>query len=128
MLIGAHCVLNSTNPDADLAFFRDVLKLPSVSDGGYVIFGLPPSEMSVHKADSSAQALFLMCKDVNAFVAAMKKTGIACGPVADQGWGVLTELTLPGGGKLSVYQPRHKRPAAKSAGPEAAAKKSNKKK
>ena len=103
MLIGAHCVLSSTNPDADLAFFRDVLKLPSVSDGGYVIFGLPPAEMSVHKADSSAQTLFLMCEDVNAFVATMKKTGIACGPV-----------NILGGGELSVYQPRHKRPGAKA--------------
>jgi hypothetical protein len=24
--------------------------------------------------------------------------------------GVLTQLTLPGGGKLGVYQPRHARP------------------
>ena len=111
MLIGAHCVLSSTNAEADLAFFRDVLKLSSVSDGGYVIFGLPPAEMSVHPADTSSQALFLMCKDVKAFVQAMKKAGIACGPIDDQGWGMLTKLTLPGGGKLNVYQPRHKRPA-----------------
>jgi hypothetical protein len=26
------------------------------------------------------------------------------------GWGVLTKLTLPGGGELGVYQPRHARP------------------
>jgi hypothetical protein len=30
--------------------------------------------------------------------------------VADQRWGLLTEVTLPGGGKLGVYQPRHERP------------------
>jgi hypothetical protein len=28
----------------------------------------------------------------------------------NQGWGMLTQLTLPGGGKLGVYQPRHGRP------------------
>jgi hypothetical protein len=44
MLIGAHCVISSPKPEADLAFFRDVLKLPSIDDGGYVIFGLPPPE------------------------------------------------------------------------------------
>src|SRR5262245_56855590 len=114
MLIGAHCVINSANPEADLAFFRDILKLPSVGDGGYVICGLPPGELSVHKSDGDTRhSLFLQCKDVNAFVTRMKKAGIACGPVREQGWGVLTELILPGGGKLDVYQPRHKRPQAK---------------
>jgi hypothetical protein len=48
--------------------------------------------------------------DVMAFIAAMKKRDIACGAVKDQGWGLLTQMTLPGGGKLSVYQPRHERP------------------
>jgi len=40
----------------------------------------------------------------------MATHGIACGPVQNQGWGLLTQLTLPGGGKLGVYQPRHARP------------------
>jgi hypothetical protein len=51
-----------------------------------------------------------MCEDVERFVAEMKGKGIACGAVQDQGWGRLTHLTLPGGGKLGVYQPRHARP------------------
>ena len=28
-------------------------------------------------------------------------------PVADQGWGLLTAITLPGGVELGLYQPRH---------------------
>jgi hypothetical protein len=28
------------------------------------------------------------------------------------GWGHLAQVTLPGGGKLGVYQPRHARPRA----------------
>ena len=44
MLIGAHSVIYRTNPDADRAFLRDVMKLTNVdAGGGYVIFGLPPS-------------------------------------------------------------------------------------
>jgi len=35
--------------------------------------------------------------------------------VQDQGWGLLTEVTLPGGGRLGVYQPRHERPAGNEA-------------
>ena len=53
---------------------------------------------------------YLMCDDVNAFVAEMKTKNFSCGEVQDMGWGVLTQLTLPGGGKLGVYQPRHARP------------------
>jgi hypothetical protein len=30
---------------------------------------------------------------------------------------VLTQITLPGGGKLAVYEPRHKRPGKKAAKP-----------
>jgi hypothetical protein len=35
---------------------------------------------------------------------------VFCSAVKDQGWGLLTQVTLPGGGKLGVSQPRHARP------------------
>ncbi|WP_206641698.1 hypothetical protein [Nonomuraea polychroma] len=28
-------------------------------------------------------------------------------PVSDQGWGLLTAIMLPGGGRLGLYEPRH---------------------
>ena len=113
MIIGAHSVISSTNPEADSAFLRDGLRLTSVDDGGYVIFGLPPAEVSVHRSDrSDVHQFYLMCDDVKVFVAEMEKRSIVCGPVQDEGWGLLTQLTLPGGGKLGVYQPRHARPRA----------------
>jgi len=116
MLTGAHSIIYSKNPEADRAFLRDVLGLPNVDVGhGWLIFGLPPSEMAVHPSDeNNRHELYLMCDDVKAFIAAMTAKHIACGPVQDQGWGVLTEVTLPGGGRLGVYQPRHARPPAAS--------------
>ncbi len=112
MIIGAHSVIYSTSPDADRAFLRDVLKLTNVDVGdGWLIFGLPPAEVAVHPSDKDGvHHFFLMCDDIEAFVAEMKKAGTACTPVQDQGWGLLSELTLPGGGKLGVSQPRHARP------------------
>ena len=114
MLIGAHSIIYSTNPDADRAFLRDVLTLPNVDVGeGWLIFGLPPAEVAVHPSDTNDRhEFYLMCDDLVAFVAALKTHKIACGPVQDRGWGVLTQLTLPGGGKLGIYQPRHARPKA----------------
>src|ERR1700688_1372181 len=101
MINGAHSIIYSTNPEADRAFLRDVLKLPAVDVGdGWLIFGLPPAEVAVHPSDKNdLQALYLMCDDIEAFVGEMKAHNIACDPVRDQGWGLLTQLTLPGGGK-----------------------------
>jgi hypothetical protein len=112
MITGAHSIIYSKNPEADRAFLRDVLRLPNVDVGdGWLIFGLPPAEVAVHPSgENNVHEFYLMCDDIEAFVAQMKKDGIACGPVDDQGWGLLSQLTLPGGGTLGVYQPRHARP------------------
>ena len=114
MIIGAHSVINSKNPEADRAFLRDTLKLTHVDVGhGWLIFGLPPAEVAVHPSDKNgSQEFYLMCADIETFVTEMKKHKISCLPVQDQGWGLLTRLTLPGGGQLGVYQPRHARPKA----------------
>ena len=118
MLIGAHAIIYSRKPERDRAFLRDVLKLPNVDVGnGWLIFGLPPAELAVHPAGTdNVHELYLMCEDVQAFVATMKKHGIACRPIRDEGWGVLTQLGLPGGGRRGIYQPRHARPPAVSPG------------
>jgi hypothetical protein len=114
MLIGSHSIIYSKNPEADRAFLRDVLKLTHVDVGhGWLIFGLPPSEVAVHPGEkNNVHEFYLMVDDVEAFIAEMKKNKIACGPVQNPGWGMLTQVSLPGGGKLGVYQPRHGRPKA----------------
>ena len=114
MIIGAHSIIYSTDPEADRVFFRDVLKLTNVDVGhGWLIFGLPPAEVAVHPSEKNdMHEFYLMCDDVEGFVNEMKEHKIACAPVQDQGYGLFTQLTLPGGGKLGIYQPRHARPAA----------------
>ena len=47
---------------------------------------------------------------IEAFVAQMATHKVACSDVQSMGWGRLTKVELPGGGKLGVYQPRHARP------------------
>jgi hypothetical protein len=114
MIIGAHSIIYSKNPEADRTFLRDVLGMPHVDVGeGWLIFGLPPAEVAVHPGDKNdVHEFYLMSDDIKGFVAQMQKRKIACGPVQNQGWGMLTQVTLPGGGKLGVYQPRHARPKA----------------
>jgi hypothetical protein len=113
MITGAHAILYSTNPDADRAFFKDVLRFPHVDvGGGWLIFGLPPAEVAVHPTDGAGgkHELYLMTDDVEGFIADMTKRGLACDAPSPQGWGILTSVTLPGGSKLGVYQPRHASP------------------
>ena len=62
----------------------------------------------------TSKELYLMCEEIEAFVAEMGRRGIECDEVQDQGWGLLSTITLPGGGKLGVYQPRHARPESPS--------------
>lgn len=114
MITGAHSIIYSTNPEADRAFLRDVLGLTHVDVGdGWLIFGLPPAEVAVHPAaKNDVHEFYLMCDDVARHVASMVARGVACDPIRDQGWGLLTHVTLPGGGRLGLYEPRHARPKA----------------
>ena len=114
MITGAHSIIYSLNAEADRAFLRDVLKFPSVDAGnGWLIFGLPPAEVAVHPSnENDVHEFYLMCDDIEAFVAEMEMKNVDCDPVQDQGFGLMTAVKLPGGGKLGVYEPRHARPAA----------------
>jgi len=112
MISGAHAIIYSSNADADRDFLRDVLKLPHVDAGhGWLIFALPPSELAIHPAEASgSHEFYFICDSIDEFVAQMKTRNVPCDPVSDEGWGVLTHITLPGGGKVGVYEPRHTRP------------------
>jgi len=128
MIIGAHSIIFSTNPKADRIFFRDVLKFPSVDLGdGWLIFGLPPAEVAIHpSAENNKHEFYLMCDDIRKLVADMKKHNIACSPIQHRDYGLITQLSLPGGGKLGIYEPRHARP--KSFNPKTMSGKSTKRK
>jgi catechol 2,3-dioxygenase-like lactoylglutathione lyase family enzyme len=112
MIRGAHVILYSTDAEADRAFFRDVLDYPFVDAGHeWLIFALPPAELAVHPAEANGRhELFLMCDDLEAFTAAMSARGVTCSSPRTERWGSVSELTLPGGGTIGVYEPTHPSP------------------
>jgi hypothetical protein len=124
MISGAHVIIYSKDADADRAFLRDIVELGHVDvGGGWLIFGLPPSEVAVHPAEGGdSHELYLMCDDIGRFCEQMALHGHETTTVQNAGWGLLTQLTLPGGSKLGVYQPRHARPEPMGAAPAKAAK------
>ncbi len=112
MIFGAHVIVYSQDAAADRAFFRDIIGLSSVdSGGGWLIFALPPAELAVHPAEENvARELYFMSNDLAADIRALRDKGVACSDVQEERWGSVTRITLPGGGEVGLYQPRHPSP------------------
>ena len=110
MITGAHVILYSRDAEADRAFLEELLGLRSVdAGGGWTIVQLPPAEVAVHPADGSgAVELYLVCDDVERTVGGLTARGVpVLDPVSDEGWGLLTAIGLPGGGRIGLYEARH---------------------
>lgn len=109
MITGAHVIVYSTDAEADRAFFRDVLKFPAVDAGhGWLIFALPPAEAAFHPAEKNdAHELYFMCDDLRATMESLAQQKVKCGAVHEERWGSVTTISLPGGGKIGLYQAKH---------------------
>ncbi len=127
MITGAHTLWFSKSPEADRAFLRDVIGLRAVDIGhGWMIFAMPPSEAAVHPADQDnggSQAsgdrapgaenamlvahVYFMCDDLDATLSELAKKGVKFTEPHKQPWGIVTQLRLPSGGEIGIYQPLH---------------------
>lgn len=119
MIIGAHVLLYSKDPEADRAFFRNVLGFPFVDvGGGWLIFRLPPAETAVHPLEGDfaqrhaghellGAVLYLMCDNLDEFVATLKTKNVRCTEIEREAWGIRTTIPLPSGGEIGLYQPTH---------------------
>ncbi|WP_421735748.1 VOC family protein [Cellulomonas sp.] len=123
MISALHVLLASSDPAADRAFLRDVLGWASVADAtsgdGWLIFALPPAELGVHPGDSADGAtLHLMCGDLDRTLADLAAKGVRpLGHPHTEDWGVVTQIPLPSGGSLGLYEPRHPSPLTIFGGP-----------
>ena len=112
MIDGMHVIIYSKDAEADKAFFRDVLKFKNVDAGnGRLIFALPKAESMLHESDENDRhELWLMTDNLDAEIVSLKKAGVVCEAPKDRGWGIVSQIKLPGGGTLGLYQPKHARP------------------
>ena len=114
-IIGAHMLLYSPEADALRAMLRDAFGFPSVdAGGGWLIFALPPSELGVHPAEGPTHEsgvghqVTFMCDDIRATIAELRRKGVQIdGEPKDEGYGITVMMTLPGGVKVMLYEPRH---------------------
>jgi hypothetical protein len=110
MITGAHVLLNSSDAEADRAFFRDVMEFSWVDAGhGWLIFKLPLAEAAVHPDGGAAGCtqLYMMCDDLLAEIQTLAAKNVSCSAVTHERWGITTEIRLPSGSTLGLYQPLH---------------------
>ena len=108
-IIGMHALMYSKKDEETRRFFRDVLGFPFVDAGhGWLIFAAPPTELAIHPTeDDEHHELYFMCDDIDATVADLHAKGVETQPIQEQRWGRMTQLTLPSGDRLGIYEPRH---------------------
>jgi len=112
LISGAHVMIFTKDEDADRAFLRDVLEIPSIDGGGgWLIYKLPPTEMGVHGGENNdVHHLYLMCDDLDATIQKLAGKGVQCGEPFSASWGRATSVPLPGGGKIGLYEAHHPHP------------------
>jgi hypothetical protein len=113
LITGIHAIIFTRDAEGVRAFLRNVLELPSVdAGGGWLIFALPPAELAAHPAEEEGRhELYLMCDDIQATVTALRAKGVdVSDEISDEGFGLMTSMALPGGGRLALYEPRHASP------------------
>jgi hypothetical protein len=120
MIIGAHILIYSEQPELDRAFVRDILEFPAVDvGGGWLIFKLPPAEAAFHPTGGSERKqlhaehqllgaiVYLMCDDLDAAIKMLATKNVRCSEIMRAEWGIKTTIHLPSGGELGLYQPLH---------------------
>lgn len=112
MISGAHVMIFTQGEAADRAFLRDVVGISCIdSGGGWLIFKLPPAELGIHGGErNDVHQLYLMCDDLDEEIARLSAKGATCDEPRTASWGRFTGIPLPGGGKIGLYEPRHRRP------------------
>jgi predicted enzyme related to lactoylglutathione lyase len=114
VITSAHSIIYADDAERARAFFRDVLGLPNVdAHDGWLIFKLPPAELGIHPtsgedAQVGTHELYLMCDDIEQTMTDLVAKGASfSSPVVQTRFGPLTSITIPGGGEIGLYEPRH---------------------
>jgi predicted enzyme related to lactoylglutathione lyase len=122
MIKGIHGLFYSSKPEELRAFLRDKLKLPfSDVGGGWLIFDFKEGDVGVHPTEGANGAasgehdISFFTDDLKATVAELEARGVTFDDrIADRGYGFVTHLTMPGGVRVQLYQPKYQKKRAES--------------
>jgi catechol 2,3-dioxygenase-like lactoylglutathione lyase family enzyme len=117
MIRGVHTMFYTSEPDALRTFLRDKLGMRATDvGGGWLIFEVPEADMGCHPADSDdakpsgTADISFYCDDIHRTVADLRAKGVEfAGEVEDHGYGLVTQMKVPGGFAVQLYQPRYEK-------------------
>ncbi len=117
MIKGLHAMFYSADPPATRAFLRDKLDLPFCDVGdGWLIFDLAEAEVGSHPLmpeqgrAKPGHDISFYTDDIEATVTALKAKGVEFkGAIEDCGFGLATEMSVPGDLVVTLYEPRYKK-------------------
>jgi hypothetical protein len=114
---GIHGLFYSSKPEELRAFLRDKLKLPFTdTGGGWLIFDFKEGDLGVHptapgdESGSGSHDISFFTDDLAGTVTELKGRGVAFDDeITDRGYGLVTHLTMPGGVRVQLYQPKYQK-------------------
>ena len=113
MIKGVHAMFYSSKADELREFIKGKLQLPYTDvGGGWLIFDVKEGDVGCHPTDgdpaSGTHDISFYCDDLKATVAELRSRGVRFDDdIADHGYGFVTHLTMPGGVKVQIYQPKY---------------------
>jgi hypothetical protein len=117
MITGIHGMFYSSQPTELRAFVRDKLRLPCTDVGeGWLIFDFRHGDLGVHPTANDTEAvsgqhdISFFTDDIAETVAELTARGVTFDDgIADYGYGLATHLTMPGGVRVQLYQPKYEK-------------------
>ena len=120
MIKGVHAMFYSSKAEQAREFIKEKLRLPCSDVGeGWLIFDLEEGDVGFHPTEgdppSGTHNVSFYCDDLEKTVKELKSRGVTFDDaIADHGYGFVTHITLPGGVKVQIYQPKYVKRAPKS--------------
>ena len=119
MIKGVHAMFYSSEADRLREFIKDKLRFPYSDVGeGWLIFDLKEGDVGCHPTDgdpaSGTHNISFYCDNLEKTVAELKSRGVSFDDsITDHGYGFVTHLTMPGGVRVQIYQPKYAKRARK---------------
>jgi catechol 2,3-dioxygenase-like lactoylglutathione lyase family enzyme len=105
---GVHALFYTTDPEGARAFIRDKLGLPYTdTGGGWLIFDTQEGDVGCHPSDRAFHGISFYCDDLDGTMKELTSKGVELTPVVEEEWGSTTTFELPGGGPITIYQPKY---------------------
>ena len=126
MIKGVHAMFYSSKTDQLRTFIKEKLRFPYTDVGeGWLIFDLKEGDVGCHPTEgdppSGTHNISFYCDNLEKTVAELESRGVTFDDgIADHGYGFVTHLTMPGGVKVQIYQPKYAKRARKPAARRAA--------